>query len=84
MKYNISLDTNYLYKIYRQRHEIRKPRLRIDEILFRFRFLLFEERTPHFLDTDLITPRLGDVSDPSVGVVSGLVVNTKETHVNPA
>ena len=38
----------------------------------------------HRLDTDLITSRLGNVSNPSVGVVSRLVVDAKETNMNAA
>jgi hypothetical protein len=36
------------------------------------------------LDTNLIAPCLRDVSDPSIGVVSRLVVDTKKTNMDTA
>lgn len=78
-KYNISYDTN-IYKIYRQTQTFvrRDP----ESKCFGTIALFMKNRSTHNLNTDLITPRLGNVSDPSVGVVSRLVVDAKETNVD--
>ena len=34
------------------------------------------------LDTNLVVARFGDVSNPSVGVVTTLIVDSKETHMD--